>query len=141
MTHSKPKCRVLLLGLLLVTSLPESASAQKPVMRTSRVLRFEPNVHAPEMYGDELSMQFMLVNLPGAGNKATSWSGEYQLYYIPEADFEKNIKSEPRPKDFAGRKHRLKIALGARLADAARLPCRAWYGAPYANRWAEPAGA
>ena len=103
MTHSKPTSTVLLLGLLFVTTLPESVSAQKPVIRTSRVLRFEPNVHAPEMYADELIMQFMLVNLPGAGNKATSWSGEYQLYFIPEADFEKNTKSEPRPKDFAGR--------------------------------------
>lgn len=89
------------------------ASAQKPGRRT-RSIRFEPNVHAPELYAAKLTMQFMLVNLPGAGMKGTSWRGEYKLYFIPEAEFEKTkisnlpaqggvISRDLQPEDFTNK--------------------------------------
>lgn len=78
---------------------PDYSSGQKPGRRT-RSIRFEPNVHAPDLYADKLTMQFMLVNLPGAGMKGTSWRGEYKLYFIPEAEFEKVKKSNLKAEDF-----------------------------------------
>ena len=104
---------VLILVLVVGVLQTDYASGQKPGRRT-RTIRFEPNVHAPELYADKLTMQFMLVNLPGAGTKGTSWRGEYQLYFIPEAEFEKNKMSnrpaqggvtsgELRPEDFTNK--------------------------------------
>ncbi len=103
----------LLFTLVLSVSVlqPDFALAQKPVRRT-RSIRFEPNVHAPELYADKLAMQFMLVNLPGAGMKGTFWRGEYKLYFIPEAEFEKisranipagggAISKDLQPEDFS----------------------------------------
>ncbi len=100
-TPVRLKTTAILLTIIAIASTqPTLAHGQKP-MRPTRTIQFEPNVHSPELYADDLTMQFMLVNLPGAGNQGTSWSGEYQLYFIPEAEFEKNRKSDPRAKDFA----------------------------------------
>ncbi|HVG30629.1 MAG TPA: M56 family metallopeptidase [Pyrinomonadaceae bacterium] len=48
--------------------------------------RTEPNTLAPELYSDKLTLQLMLVNLPGAADAASYWEGSYQLYFIPEAE-------------------------------------------------------
>lgn len=81
---------------------PDYASGQKPGRRT-RSIRFEPNVHAPELYADKLTMQFMLVNLPGAGMKGTTWRGEYKLYFITEAEFERVKKTNLQAEDFTNK--------------------------------------
>jgi len=46
----------------------------------------EPNTLAPELYSDKLSLQLMLINLPGAADAASYWEGSYQLYFISEAE-------------------------------------------------------
>jgi hypothetical protein len=81
---------------------PDDASGQKPARRT-RSIRFEPNVHAPELYADKLTMQFMLVNLPGAGLKGTTWRGEYKLYFITEAEFARVKKTNLQAEDFTNK--------------------------------------
>jgi beta-lactamase regulating signal transducer with metallopeptidase domain len=48
--------------------------------------RTEPNTLAPELYSDKLTLQFMLVNLPGAADAASYWEGSYQLYFVSEAE-------------------------------------------------------
>jgi beta-lactamase regulating signal transducer with metallopeptidase domain len=48
--------------------------------------RTEPNVLAPEWYSDKLTLQLMLVNLPGAPDAASYWEGSYQLYFVSEAE-------------------------------------------------------
>ena len=105
MIRLKRKRMVLLLALAITVAgvlQPDYVSGQKPSRRV-RSIRFEPNVYAPHLYADELTMQFMLVNLPGAGIKGTSWRGEYKLYFVPEAEFEKVKKSNLRAEDFTNK--------------------------------------
>lgn len=54
--------------------------------RLRRPPRVEPNTLAPELYSDKLSVQFMLVNLPGAQDAASYWEGSYQLFFVSEAE-------------------------------------------------------
>lgn len=96
----------------------DDTSGQKPARRT-RIIRFEPNVHAPDLYADKLTMQFMLVNLPGAGMKGTSWRGEYKFYFIPEAEFEKTKKKGVQAEDF---NNKTLLAEGAFEKDGLATP-------------------
>jgi len=120
---------LLILALVVGVLQTDYASGQKPGRRT-RTIRFEPNVHAPELYVDKLTMQFMLVNLPGAGTKGTTWRGEYQLYFIPEVEFEKNKMSnlpapgsvtsrDLKPEDFA---NKILLAGGTFKGDGLATP-------------------
>ncbi|MCA1629440.1 MAG: hypothetical protein LC774_03530 [Acidobacteria bacterium] len=65
----------------------EAPTAPKPKFRAHR--RIEPNMLAPELYEDKLSMKFTLVDLPGAADPRSTWDASYQLYFISEAEFEK----------------------------------------------------
>jgi hypothetical protein len=70
-----------------------------------------PNLIAPELYSDKLSLKITLMNLPGAATSASYWEVEFQLFFVPEQEFEKNMKElnkagkgrELRPEYFPGR--------------------------------------
>jgi hypothetical protein len=55
------------------------------VQNRFRRTRIEPNVLSPELYSEKLSMQFMLVNLPGSKEAESYWEGSYQLFFVSEA--------------------------------------------------------
>jgi hypothetical protein len=102
---------ILIAGICLLT--PAQGSAQKPGRRV-RTIRFEPNVHAPDLYADALKMQFTLVNLPGSEVKGSYWEGQYKLYFLPEGELHKNRSSNPEPKDFP---NKILLAEGAFRGD------------------------
>lgn len=70
-----------------------------------------PNLIAPELYSDKLSLKITLMNLPGAATSASYWEVEFQVFFVPEQEFEKNMKElnkagkgrELRPEYFPGR--------------------------------------
>lgn len=51
-----------------------------------------PNVSAPELYSDKLSLKITLMNLPGAATSSSYWEVEFQIYFVPEQDFGKNLR-------------------------------------------------
>ena len=51
-----------------------------------------PNLIAPDLYSDKLSLKITLMNLPGAATSASYWEVEFQVFFVPEQDFEKSMK-------------------------------------------------
>jgi hypothetical protein len=92
------------LGALLAATclFPPHGAADVRAQRSgrARIIRFEPNVHAPELYADALSLKFMLVNLPGADAPGSFWEGQYKVYFVPEGELQRLRKSDPTPDDF-----------------------------------------
>jgi hypothetical protein len=96
----------------------------------------EPNVHAPELYADNLDFVATLVNLPGAQKRQSYWELSYQLFLVPEEKYYAALKSFPRgasnptPEQFPGRillaeGHKKKTRLGTmkeRTITLAGLP-------------------
>jgi hypothetical protein len=93
LTHT-PK---LLLSTLLLCALAHLSSPHAVAQETTPATRkkltrhryIEPNLLAPELYSDKLSMKLTLVDLPGAADARSSWEGTYKLYFISEAEFNK----------------------------------------------------
>ncbi len=56
----------------------------------------EANVHAPELYADNLEFTATLVNLPGAQKQGSTWELSWQLFFIPEEKYYAALKSFPR---------------------------------------------
>jgi hypothetical protein len=88
----------LLLSALVLCPLAQPSSPQSPVVqeatpapktKITRHRHIEPNLLAPELYSDKLSMKFTLVDLPGATDPRSIWEGTYKLYFISEAEFNK----------------------------------------------------
>jgi hypothetical protein len=80
----------LLLGAALlagVTTTP--ARAQGARVSRNRVL--EPNVHAPELYSPELEVRLTLVNLPGAADRRSYWEASYEVYFVPETEYQRAV--------------------------------------------------
>ncbi len=95
--------RALLINSLLLSCvyLPSRLSGvlahgqtQKP--KATRIRRYEPNVYAPQLYADSLSMKFTLVDLPGAKQAGSYWEVSYRLYFITEAEYWNVIKEAGR---------------------------------------------
>lgn len=65
----------------------------------------ERNKLAPDLYGDTLGFQIMLVNLPGASVTGSKWQTYFEIYFVAEADFDITIQKlgrrEPVPQDFS----------------------------------------
>lgn len=63
------------------------------------------NSYAPELYAENLDFRTMLVNLPGAKTSGSNWQVSYQIYFVPESDFDNSIPKirsrEPAPQDFS----------------------------------------
>ena len=50
-----------------------------------------PNLIAPELYSDKISLKITLMNLPGAAASTSYWEVEFQVFFVPEKDFGKNL--------------------------------------------------
>jgi hypothetical protein len=84
--------RLILFSYLLLSSLsPVGGAGQQQKMRIDR-RTIRPNLIAPQLYSDKLSLKITLMNLPGAAIPASYWQGEFQVFFVPEQDFEKNMK-------------------------------------------------
>lgn len=99
-------------GVLLFASLaPIAALGQQSqqVRIDGRTIR--PNLIAPEVYADKLSLKITLMNLPGATSPSSDWEVEYKVFFVAEQDFEKSMKEinkagkgrELRPEYFQSR--------------------------------------
>src|SRR5215211_2734112 len=78
-------------GWLLLSILwPVGVVGQQQKMRVDgRTIK--PNLIAPQLYSDKLSLKITLMNLPGAVTSASHWEVEFQVFFVAEQDFRKNI--------------------------------------------------
>jgi hypothetical protein len=96
----------------LVLSLAAGASgrAQQPRVGSDR-RAVTPNLSAPELYSDQLSLKISLANLPGADAPDSYWQAEFKVYFVAEQDFQRIMKElqkdgrnrELKPEYFPGR--------------------------------------
>jgi hypothetical protein len=102
---------LILFGCLLLSSLwPVRSAGQEQKMRVDR-RTILPNVMAPQLYSDTLSLKITLMNLPGAATSTSYWEVEFQVFFVAEQDFGKNLKEikqagkgrELRPEYFPNR--------------------------------------
>src|SRR5215211_4967657 len=111
MKYRRTLLNLIIFGCLLLSSLwPVGGAAQQPKLRIDgRMIR--PNLITPELYSDKLSLKITLMNLPGAATSASYWEVEFQVFFVPEQEFEKNMKElnkagkgrELRPEYFPGK--------------------------------------
>lgn len=111
MKHRSPHQSLIVLSCFLLSSLwPVGGAGQQNKARPNRRV-VKPNVIAPELYSDKLSLKITLMNLPGATTSTSYWQVEFQLFFVPEQDFGKKLKAlkqagkdrELRPEYFPGR--------------------------------------
>jgi hypothetical protein len=55
-----------------------------------------PNLSAPELYSDQMSLKISLVNLPGADVPGSYWQEEFKVYFVAEQDFQRIMKELQR---------------------------------------------
>jgi hypothetical protein len=98
------------LCLTLALLIPFAATPARGQRKQNRNLReVEPNVYAPQLYADRLKLKLTLINLPGAPDPRSTWEASYQIYFIPESNFQSVLRSapsggwNPSPADFPGR--------------------------------------
>src|ERR1043166_2977940 len=91
MKHRRTRQSLIILGCLLLSSLWPIGSAGQRKMRIDR-RTIRPNLIAPDLYSDKLSLKITLMNLPGAATSASYWEVEFQVFFVPEQDFEKSMK-------------------------------------------------
>src|ERR1051325_9866796 len=77
--------------LLLSNLWPVAVTGQQQKFRIDR-RTIKPNLIAPELYPDKLSLKITLMNLPGAATSASYWEVEFQVFLVPEQDFSKNLQ-------------------------------------------------
>jgi hypothetical protein len=84
------KSLIILACLLLSALWPVGGACKETKMRIDG-RTITPNRIAPELYSDKLSLKITLMNLPGAATPTSYWEVEYQVYFVPEQDFKKNL--------------------------------------------------
>src|SRR6187397_1302802 len=91
MKYRKTLQSLITFGCLLLSSLwPVGGAGQEQKMRIDG-RTITPNRIAPELYSDKLSLKITLMNLPGAATSTSYWEVEYQVFFVPEKDFGKNL--------------------------------------------------
>jgi hypothetical protein len=102
---------LIVFSCLLLSSLwPVGGAGQEQKFRVDR-RTITPNRPAPELYSENLSLKITLMNLPGAATSTSYWEVEFQVYFVAEQDFGKNLKEikqagkgrELRPEYFPNR--------------------------------------
>jgi|SRR5215216_2944735 len=110
MKYRRTLQNLIIFGCLLSILWPVGGVGQQQKMRIDgRTIR--PNLIAPELYPDKLSLKITLMNLPGAVMSASRWEVEFQVFFVPEVDFRKNLEDvkkagkgrELRPEYFPSR--------------------------------------
>ena len=92
MKHRSLLQSLITFGCFLFLSLwPVAGAGQENKLRVDpRTIR--ANLIAPEIYSDNLSLKITLMNLPGAEAATSYWEVEFQLFFVPEQDFGKNME-------------------------------------------------
>jgi len=122
---------ILPLAVVFGSLLPTSMAVSSPAGITERMPQAghggftvrEPNVHAPNLYADNIDFRATLVDLPGSMKKQSYWELSYQLYFVPEDKYYEAVRrlpkggSNPTPEQFPGRillaaGHKKKTRLG-----------------------------
>lgn len=92
MRHRRTLQSLVMFGCLLLSSLwPVGSAGQQQKIRVDR-RTIRPNLISPELYSDKLSLKITLMNLPGATTSTSNWEVEFQVFFVPEQEFEKNMK-------------------------------------------------
>ena len=90
--------RVLFLTSIFTLALPhihrEAGRTQVQSDRKSRNV-ITANESAPELYSNHLRMTITLVNLPGADNPQSNFTGTCGLFFVPEDDWIKTTRQMP----------------------------------------------
>lgn len=69
----------------------------------------EPNVHAPNLYANKLTLKVTVVNLPGANDPHSYSECSYQVFFVPEDKYYEALQALPggaqnlAPAQFPGR--------------------------------------
>lgn len=71
---------------LLLFVCAASLSAQQNKATFTQVTR---NTYTPELYSEQVNLQILLVNLPGADVKGSTFEGSYTIYFVKEGEIEK----------------------------------------------------
>lgn len=106
--------KILTLFSLSLLLWPITGVGQQSANQKTRIDRrtIRPNLIAPEVYADKLSLKITLMNLPGAAKPNSTFEVEYKVFFVAEPDFEKSMKElrktgkarELRPEYFQSRK-------------------------------------
>jgi len=92
MKHRSPLQSLIIVSCFLLLCLwPVGGVGQQPKIRVDR-RTIRPNLIAPELYSDKLSLKITLMNLPGAALSTSYWEVEFQVFFVPEKDFGNNLK-------------------------------------------------
>jgi hypothetical protein len=60
----------------------------------STLTRTTENAYSPNLYSDKITLQILLVNLPGVDVKGSTFQCSYKAYFIPEGEIEKLMQSK-----------------------------------------------
>ena len=91
MKHRSPLQSLIIAGCFLLSSLwPVGGVGQQQKIKVDR-RTIRANLIAPELYSDKLSLKITLMNLPGAAASTSYWEVEFQVFFVPEKDFGKNL--------------------------------------------------
>jgi hypothetical protein len=91
MKHRSPVQSLIIVGCFLLSSLwPVGGAGQQQKIKVDR-RTIRANLIAPELYADKLSLKVTLMNLPGAAISTSYWEVEFQVFFVPEKDFGKNL--------------------------------------------------
>jgi len=91
MKHRSPVQNLIIVGCFLLSSLwPVGGAGQQQKIKVDR-RTIRANLIAPELYSDKLSLKITLMNLPGAATATSYWEVEFQVFFVPEKDFGKNL--------------------------------------------------
>jgi hypothetical protein len=124
MKYRKTLQTLIIFGCLLFASLwPVGGAGQDTKMKIDG-RTITPNRMAPELYSDQLSLKITLMNLPGAATSTSYWEVEYQVVFVPEQDFKKNlqeIKKAGKGRDLRPEYFPTRILLATGKFDKRRL--------------------
>jgi len=91
MKHRSRVQNLIIVGCFLLSSLwPVGGAGQQQKIKVDR-RTIRANLIAPELYSDKLSLKITLMNLPGAATATSYWEVEFQVFFVPEKDFGKNL--------------------------------------------------
>jgi hypothetical protein len=73
--------------------LPTGATGQsrQPGVKIDR-RTITPDLSAPELYSEQVSLKISLVNLPGADMSGSYWQEEFKVFFVAEQDFQRIMK-------------------------------------------------
>jgi len=94
MTKSLFRLIGVILLLLPLAGLDRSVVQSQQGSRVTFRIR-EPNVHAPDLYADNLTLKITLVNLPGAGDPHSYSEVSYQVVFVPEDQYYAALQELP----------------------------------------------